>query len=149
MAARRHHTKALRSAEQIGRRAGARLTPQRRAVLETVLGAKVPLTAYEILDRLRPEDPSLTPASVYRSLDFLMANGVVHRIDSAKTFVACAMPEHTHRNQLLVCRQCGTAVEAEDADLAEAAEQLGRRLGFALDRKTMELVGLCAACQRH
>jgi Fur family zinc uptake transcriptional regulator len=149
MAARRHHTKALRSAEQVCRRAGARLTPQRRAVLEAVLAAKLPLTAYELLDRLRSEDPSITPASVYRSLDFLMANGVVHRIDSAKTFVACAMPEHTHPSQLLVCRRCGTAVEAEDAHLADAAEQLGKRLGFALDRKTMELVGLCASCQPH
>ena len=144
-----HHAKALRLAVEICQRAGARLTRHRQDVLEILLSAKSPLTAYEILDRLHPREPSATPASAYRILDFLMAYGFVHRIDSAKTFIACAMPEHSHPNQLLVCRQCGTAVEAEDQRVADAAERLGRRLGFALDRKTVELIGLCASCQDH
>lgn len=144
-----HHQsrKALRAAEEICRRAGVRLTPHRRDVLAILLTAKSPLTAYEILDRLRPREASATPASVYRILDFLMAQGFVHRIESAKTFIACAMPDHAHPNQLLVCRQCGSVVEAEDQGLVDAAQRLGRRLGFALDRKTVELVGLCASCQ--
>lgn len=116
-------------------------------VLGTVLAAKTPLTAYEVLDRLRKQDDSATPASVYRTLEFLIAQGFVHRIDSTKTFVACSMPDHEHSNQLLVCRECGTAIEAEDHDLSDAAEQLSRRLGFSLDRKTVELVGICATCK--
>jgi Fur family transcriptional regulator, zinc uptake regulator len=144
---RRQVAKTLQIAETICRRTGARLTPQRRMVLETVLTAKTPLTAYEVLDRLRKQDDSATPASVYRTLEFLIAQGFVHRIDSTKTFVACSMPDHEHSNQLLVCRECGTAIEAEDHDLADAAEQLSRRLGFSLDRKTVELVGICATCK--
>ena len=147
MVPRRQVAKTLHVAEAICRRLGARLTPQRRMVLETVLAAKTPLTAYEILDRLRTRDESSTPASVYRSLEFLITRGFVHRIESTKTFVACAMPEHEHPNQLLVCRQCGTAVEAEDQRLTDAAERLSRRLGFFLDRKTVELVGVCASCK--
>jgi Fur family zinc uptake transcriptional regulator len=103
--------------------------------------------AHEILDLLRPKDPSATPAGVYRSLDFLTELGLVHRIESAKSFIACAMPDHVHPSQMLVCRRCGTVVETEDSRVAKATESLGRRLGFALDRDTMELVGLCSSCQ--
>jgi Fur family zinc uptake transcriptional regulator len=141
------HAKAQQSAEEICRRAGARLTRLRRSVLALVLFAERPLTAYEILDLLRPTDGSVTPAGVYRSLDFLSELGLVHRIESAKSFIACAMPDHAHPSQMLVCRRCGTAVETEDSRVAKATEDLGRRLGFALDRRTMELTGLCSSCR--
>jgi Fur family zinc uptake transcriptional regulator len=126
---------------------GARLTRLRRKVLMLVLSAERPLTAYEILDLLRPEDPSATPAGVYRSLDFLTELGLVHRIESSKSFIACAMPDHPHPSQMLVCRRCGTVVETEDSRVARATEHLGRRLGFALDHNTMEFVGLCPSCR--
>jgi Fur family zinc uptake transcriptional regulator len=141
------HAKVQQSAEEICRRAGARLTRLRRNVLALLLSAERPLTAYEILDLLRPTDGSATPAGVYRSLDFLSELGLVHRIESAKSFIACAMPDHAHPSQMLVCRRCGTAVETEDSRVAKATEDLGRRLGFALDRRTMELNGLCLSCR--
>jgi Fur family zinc uptake transcriptional regulator len=147
MATRHDDVRALQSAEEICRRMGARLTRLRRTVLMLVLSAEYPLTAYEILDLLRPKDPSATPAGVYRSLDFLTELGLVHRIESAKSFIACAMPDHAHPSQMLVCRRCGTVVETEDLRVARATESLGRRLGFALDRNTMEFVGLCSSCR--
>ena len=112
-----------------------------------VLSAERPLTADEILDLLRPTDGSATPAGVYRSLDFLTELGLVRRIESAKSFIACAMPDHAHPSQMLACRRCGTAVETEDSRVAKATEDLGRRLGFALDCSTMELTGLCSSCR--
>jgi Fur family zinc uptake transcriptional regulator len=147
MVMRRNHGKAIRSAEEICRRAGARLTPLRRRVLQLVLASSRPPTAYEILDQLRPTDSSATPAGVYRSLEFLADHGLVHRLESTKTFVACAIPDHAHPSQMLICRRCGTAVEAEDPRVASAAENLSRRLGFALDRRTVELTGVCATCR--
>jgi|SRR6267142_2252910 Fur family transcriptional regulator, zinc uptake regulator len=147
MPARHELISALQSAEELCRRIGARLTRLRRNVLLLVLSTERPLTAYEILDLLRPSEPSATPAGVYRSLDFLTELGLVHRIDSAKSFIACAMPDHAHPSQMLVCRRCGTVVETEDSRVARATESLGRRLGFALDRNTMEFVGLCSSCR--
>jgi|SRR6516162_49765 len=141
------HARAQEAAEEFCRRIGARLTRLRRNVLMLVLSAEHPLTAYEILDLLRPKDPSATPAGVYRSLDFLTELGLVHRIESAKSFIAGAMPDHAHPSQMLVCRRCGTVVETEDSRVARATENLGRRLGFALDRGTLEFVGLCSSCR--
>jgi Fur family transcriptional regulator, zinc uptake regulator len=139
---------ALRSAEEVCRQSGARLTRLRRNVLALLLAAQRPLTAYEILDLLRPVERAATPAGVYRSLDFLTAHRLTHRIESSKAFVACLFPEHAHPSQMLVCRRCGTAVETEDNEVAEAAENLGRRLGFALDHGALELTGLCPSCRR-
>jgi Fur family transcriptional regulator, zinc uptake regulator len=147
MADRNLHMEALRSAEAVCRQAGARLTPLRRNVLALLLAAEHPLTAYEILELLRPADRAATPAGVYRSLDFLTAHRLAHRIESSKAFVACVFPEHAHPSQMLVCRRCGTAVETEDSGVAKAAENLGRRLGFALDCGALELTGLCRSCQ--
>jgi Fur family transcriptional regulator, zinc uptake regulator len=137
----------IEKAEAICRARGGRLTPQRRAVLTKLLTASRPLTAYELLDLVRPEDAAITPASIYRSLDFLVDAGLVHRLDSTRSFVACDHPDHPHNGQFLICRECGTVVEAEDKRIARAAEDLGERHGFTLEHRSVELTGVCGACR--
>lgn len=137
----------LENAETICRTRGGRLTPQRRAVLTKLLTASRPLTAYELVDLVRPEDAAITPASIYRSLDFLLAVGLVHRLDSTRSFIACDHPDHPHAGQFLICRACGTVVEAEDKRIDRAAEDLGERHGFTLEHRSVELTGLCGTCR--
>lgn len=137
---------ALALAEAICRRDGARLTTLRRRVLQLVHAADRPPTAYEIRDRLRPEDPSITAAGVYRSLDFLAARGLVHRLETTKAFVACIHPDHRSPSQILVCRDCGSATEAEDLALASAAKSLSERHGFAIEHGAVEISGVCTSC---
>ena len=143
----RDRTEALERAASICRARGGRLTPQRRMVLTKLLTARRPLTAYELLDLVRPEDAAITPASIYRSLDFLVDVGLVHRLDSTRSFVACDHPDHPHGGQFLICRECGTVVEAEDKRLDRAAEDLGERHGFTLEHRSVELTGVCGACR--
>jgi Fur family zinc uptake transcriptional regulator len=143
----REWTEVLDGAEALCRARGGRLTPQRRAVLAALLETGGPATAYELLDLIKPEDSSITPASIYRSLDFLVDAGLVHRLDSTRSFIACEHPDHPHAGQFLICRACGTVVEAEDKRIARATEDLGERHGFTLDHRTVELVGLCGGCR--
>lgn len=142
-----HDAPTLDELEAICRTRGGRLTRQRRAVLAKLLDAKRPMTAYEILDVLRPDDPAATPASVYRSLDFLLQHGVAHRLETTRSFVACEHPDHAHAVQFLICRRCGTVVETEDKRVESATVRLSQSLGFALDQRTVELTGTCATCQ--
>jgi Fur family zinc uptake transcriptional regulator len=137
----------LEEAELLCRARGGRLTQQRRTVFAKLLAAGRPITAYELLDLVRPEDAAITPASVYRSLDFLVEVGLVHRLDTTRSFVACEHPDHPHAGQFLICRQCGTVVEAEDKRIARATVDLGARHGFTVDHHTVELTGLCGACR--
>jgi Fur family zinc uptake transcriptional regulator len=133
--------------EAICRKRGGRMTRQRRAVLGKLVENRRPLSAYELRDLLQPEDASVTPASVYRCLDFLVEHGLVHRLETTRSFIACDHPEHPHAVQFLICRQCGSVVEAEDKRMEAATEDLGHRLGFALDQRTVELTGICGPCK--
>ncbi|AHJ63013.1 Ferric uptake regulation protein [Granulibacter bethesdensis] len=137
---------ALAAADAICLRAGSRFTRQRRAVLAVLLEAGMPLSAYDLLDRLRPVDPMVKPVTIYRALDFLLAEGLVHRLETTRSYVPCAHPDHPHAVQFLICRSCGKVVEAHDRTIAKATADLGRAQGFVLDQPTVELTGQCSDC---
>ena len=110
-------------------------------------GDRIKSRATELLDLVRPDDPAITSASIYRSLDFLIEMGLVHRLDSTRSFIACDHPDHPHTGHFLICRECGTVVEADDKRIAQATEDLGERHGFRLDHRTVELTGVCGPCR--
>lgn len=145
----KNSTDGFKEAEALCRARGGQLTPQRRAVLSKLLAARRPVTAYDLVDLVRPDSAAITPASVYRSLDFLVEVGLVHRLDTTRSFVACEHPDHPHAGQFLICRACGTVVETEDKRIAKATEHLGERYGYVLDQRTVELTGLCVVCRTH
>ncbi len=132
--------------------AGAQLTPLRRLVLRLVLEAGQPVGAYALLERLKGERGGATtaaPPTVYRALDFLLEHGLVHRLERLNAFLPCvaAHEGHSHPHQFLICRSCGRTAEVGDHAVARAMEAAAARLGFRLERATVEAEGLCAACQ--
>lgn len=141
---------ALERLEALCRERRLRLTRQRRAVLRQLALEGRALTAYELLDRLRPEDGRSTPAGVYRALDFLIEAGIVHRLESTRSFILCELGEHAaapHAGQLLICRSCGRVEEADDARVRAAAARLAEARGFRVDARAVELTGLCRRCR--
>ena len=86
---------------------------------------------------------------MYRALDFLQEQGLVHRLERLAAFVGCvARSEHDdHAAQFLICRDCGRVIELDDPQLADALAEAAKRLGFAVSSATIEAEGLCAACQ--
>ena len=93
----------------------------------------------------------MAPPTVYRALDFLCRQGLVHRLDSLQAFIGCGHPgddgEGRHAAHFLICQDCGRAVEVRDGQLDGAISRLAGRAGFAIADETIELSGLCAACQ--
>ncbi|MFQ5774914.1 MAG: Fur family transcriptional regulator [Kiloniellaceae bacterium] len=141
--------RALRGAERVCARRGARLTKLRRRVLELVWSRHAPVGAYDLLRRLGREREGAAPPTVYRALDFLLAHGLIHRIESLSAFVGCANPDEPHAGQFLICAGCGTAAEFHDPRLDAAIARRADALGFAVRRKTIEVEGLCPPCQRR
>ena len=140
----------LERLEAVCRGRGLRLTRQRRAVLRQLALEGRALSAYELLERLRPEDGRSTPAGIYRALEYLIEAGLVHRLESTRAFILCDLtepPAAPHAGQLLICRGCGSVAETEDARLTEAAERLGAAHGFVIDARAVELTGLCGRCR--
>ena len=137
----------LAAAETLARARGERLTPLRRRVLEIVLESHRPVGAYDVLGALTRERATAAPPTVYRALDFLRAQGFVHRIDSLNAFAACFAPGKTHPSRFLLCLACGRAAEIDDAELDRALAEAARKAGFAAQRETVEITGLCADCR--
>ncbi|MBI2992796.1 MAG: transcriptional repressor [Gammaproteobacteria bacterium] len=138
---------AVGKAEQACRTRGARLTSLRRRVLELVWRSHEPVKAYDILDRLRAERRGAAPPTVYRALDFLREEGFVHKIESLNAYVGCGEPGHLGSGQFLICRHCGEVAEIDDGDIAALIADRARQLGFASERQTIEVDGLCGDCR--
>jgi Fur family transcriptional regulator, zinc uptake regulator len=140
-------TGALASAETICRMRGARLTGQRRRVLEIIWESHVPVGAYEILAALSPDERPAAPPTVYRALEFLQAHGLVHKIESLKAYVGCQHPGEEHVGQFLICEHCGNAAEIEDPAIGAAVQDRAAAAGFQIAAMTLEIRGLCPSCQ--
>ncbi|NQD96003.1 transcriptional repressor [Pseudomonas sp. CrR25] len=141
-------SQALAEAESICARQGLRLTVLRKRVLELVWQSHKPLGAYDILGVLSEEDGRrAAPPTVYRALDFLLENGLVHRIASLNAFVGCNQPTHAHQGQFLICRSCHAAIELEQAAISQAIVASAQAVGFSVEGQTVEVVGLCAGCR--
>lgn len=126
---------------------GVRFTPIRRKVLELIAQSGGGLKAYDLLDQLSTQHAAARPPTVYRALDFLIEQGLVHRIESQNAYVACACPEHAHGFQLLICRGCGHVEELHLDDISGQLAARAESKGFHVERQTIELQGLCTACQ--
>jgi Fur family zinc uptake transcriptional regulator len=138
---------ALAAAAELCRRRGARFTPLRRRVLELVWGGHAPVGAYQVLDRLRHDGRPAAPPTVYRALDFLISQGLVHRLESLNAFIGCPRPDQRHRAQYLICERCGEAAEVEIAGLEGTIEAAAVAHDFQVSGQTVEVRGLCASCR--
>lgn len=139
---------ALAAADALCAERGVRLTPLRRRVLELVWQSHSPVKAYDLLDRLRDGSQRAAPPTVYRALEFLLHEGFIHRLESLNAFVGCGDPRHTHAGQFLICRRCQAVAELSDPEITRLIAERADALGFRLGAQTIELDGICPACQR-
>ena len=130
---------------------GLRLTAIRARVLSLVAAAGKPIKAYDLLEQVRDGEGAgaAAPPTVYRALDFLLANGFIHKLESLNAFVACHHPTRAqHSVPFLICDRCHSATELEDASIVASLDSAARALGFAPQAQTLEVHGLCAKCAR-
>jgi len=139
---------AITHAEQICAARDERLTPIRRAVLEALLSSHQPLGAYELIDKLAARGARPAPITIYRALDFLREQGLVHRIESRNAFIACV---HNHDSSdpvvFLICEKCGAVGEAAAAAVADTIKNASRAAGFTPKTPVIEISGICAHCK--
>jgi Fur family transcriptional regulator, zinc uptake regulator len=147
----------LDRAEGICGHRGANLTELRRHVLGMILDAASPTGAYELLDRLRQTRRGAAPPTVYRTLDFLLEQGLIHRVERLSAFVGCVAgctaladgENHTHAAQFLICRECGRVVEMQDHAVSSVLARAAKDAGFSVSSATIEAEGLCSTCRAH
>lgn len=143
----------LRRAEALCAARGARLTAIRRSVLVALAADHAPAGAYEVIERLsagggRPP----APITVYRALDFLLAHGLAHRIESRNAYVACSHDHEAHTDEpvvFLICEDCGAVGEAGSSAFAGALDELAHASGFTPRAPVIEVAGRCSHCARR
>jgi len=138
---------ALDKAAELCSQRGARLTQIRRRVLELIWSSHRPIGAYSLLKVLKEERANAAPPTVYRALDFLLEQGLVHRIQSQNAFIGCADPNHQHNGMFLICTDCGNAVELEETKIDRLLKSSASSRGFVIESRTVEAAGLCPDCQ--
>ena len=139
---------AIAAATLVCREKGARFTYLRKRVLELIWTSHKPVGAYDILDMMNgSSDSRVAPMTVYRAIDFLIENGLVHRIASRNAYVGCRHPGATHEGQFLLCRHCGRFAEIEELAISEALSNGAKRAGFDAVSPLIEIEGRCRDCE--
>lgn len=125
-----------------------RWTPQRRALLEVLVGASGHVTGVELIERARLRDPDTTASTVYRTLDVLEDLGLVahsHGHDGREEFHLWPDSDHGH----LACGSCGSTWEIEADEAIALTDGLSRTRGFAVNLSHLTISGICSGCSRR
>ncbi len=126
---------------------GLHLTPLRRQVLTILAESTAPLGAYAIIDQLsRLEGKPIAPPTVYRTLEFFLDNGFLHKIESRNAYAPCEHLGHDHHGILLICQRCGRTDEIESPRIDKLLRETAGKAGFAARRQVVEVEGLCESC---
>lgn len=138
---------ALQTAEDFCTDRKVQFTPVRRRVLEILLQEHRAMGAYDILEQLASEGLGSQPPVAYRALDFLEAQGFVHKIERLNAWLACTHSGNAHSPVFLICRACGSVAESSLSGLGlrHAAEAVG----FRIETTVIEAEGLCPSCQKE
>ena len=137
----------ISTAERL-REAGERVTRQRLVVADALSALGRQVTAQDLYERLRGRERGIGRATVFRTLEALVAAGVARRLEQdghVYGYVACR-PEHHHH---LACERCGRVEEIGEAYIRPVAERVAADLGFRIDDARMDFYGLCARCARE
>ncbi len=140
--------KLLEQAQQVCQKRGARLTPAREQVFLLLAKQQGAIGAYDLLEQLKKVDTAAKPATIYRALDFLGKQGLVHKIESINAFVMCHhFGDCNHPVQLLICDQCGHVEEIQSNNFDLALRSMADASGFTISHQIVEAHGNCRNCQ--
>ncbi len=151
----------LKRAQELCNVRGVRLTEQRKTVLKLICEAKRPLGAYDLLNKLRKSMKNPAPPTVYRALDFLIEQDLIHKLESLHAYISCVHPEHPHTGQFLICSSCGDVSEfmtcsdctvdnkLQNDAIAQIINDVKDTYKFQTQRSIVELFGICSKCSKH
>ena len=133
---------------------GVRFTPLREEVFCLILTADKPLGAYDLISALQEsrkasdkKSKNVAPPTVYRSLEFLLAEGLIHQLSSINAYVPCCHPRDKHAAAFLICQNCHKVEECSNLPVNDMINFAKNDAGFLIERTVIELSGLCRECQ--
>lgn len=142
--------KRLHAAQAYCKTNGLRLTLLRQKVLKLILASEQPLGAYDLMAQLGTLDNKpAAPPTIYRTLDFLLAHGFIHRLASSNRFIACCQAQEHQVAAFLICESCQQAQEFATSELATTVASLANSVNFNVTQSVIEVSGICQQCQQQ
>ena len=138
--------KAMEIAEQTCSEKQLKFTNLRREILRMIWEGHGPKKAYDLLEKLQLTNQSAKPATVYRTLEFLLANGFIHKVNSLNAFVGCSHPSKHPDCYFLICDNCNDISEYCDKAIATAIKTIAEKNQFRITNTTLEIAGRCNSC---
>ncbi|MBE9589924.1 transcriptional repressor [Moraxella sp. K127] len=133
---------------------GVRFTPLREEVYGLILEADKPLGAYDLISALQSarhssgaKNKNIAPPTIYRSLEFLLAEGLIHQLSSMNAYVPCCHPRSQHAAAFLICQKCQSVEECSNVPVDAIVNFAKDDAGFDIERTVIELKGVCRACR--
>ncbi len=124
---------------------GHKVTPQRVAIIKTVLESCELLTPSALYEKVKEADPEVGEVTVYRTLNILEELGlvcVVHTENNTHSYIGCPSEHHDH----LICSDCGKVVNFTHCNLELLEKRLSVETGFAIKDHRLEFHGRCEKC---
>lgn len=140
---------ALLTAAQLCQERGVQLTPVRQQILALIWADHKAVKAYDLLDQLKPLLNAAKPATVYRALDFLIEQGLIHRVESLNAFIGCTCPSHKHEQLLLICSRCNEVEERSAPQVMRSLTSEIKQAHFIAQNKAIEIQGICEKCSKN
>lgn len=160
-------TERLNAAKEQCRLNGSRFTALRQQIYQLILEANKPIGAYDLIAQLqsmrlsdtdshdetqkqsgkKQTTKNVAPPTVYRSLEFLLSEGLIHQLTSINAYVPCCHPRAQHTAAFLICGQCQRVQECSSLPVQEIMGFAEQDVGFVVERSVIELSGRCQACQ--
>ena len=157
----------LNAAKEQCRLNGSRFTALRQQIYQLILEANKPIGAYDLIAQLqsmrlsdtgnldetqeqsgkKQTTKNVAPPTVYRSLEFLLSEGLIHQLTSINAYVPCCHPRAQHTAAFLICGQCQRVQECSSLPVQEIMGFAEQDVGFVVERSVIELSGQCQACQ--
>jgi len=157
----------LNAAKEQCRLNGSRFTALRQQIYQLILEANKPVGAYDLITQLqsmrtldadshnqtqeqsdnKKTSKNVAPPTVYRSLEFLLSEGLIHQLTSINAYVPCCHPRAQHTAAFLICDQCQRVQECSSLPVQEMMNFAEQDMSFVVERSVIELSGRCQVCQ--
>jgi Fur family zinc uptake transcriptional regulator len=126
-----------------------KITDLRKDILDIILSAKKPLSAYDVLDQLKTKRTNAKPPTVYRVIDYFVEKKIIHRVETTNKYVGCTQLDNfktKYHGILFLCQQCGNSFELVDDEFLAALKHFSKKHKFSVNESLVEVKGVCEKC---
>lgn len=142
-----YNKKIIDDIEAVCKKRNVKLTNQRKIVLEIMLKSATAMSAYDLLDLLKEQEPQAKPPTIYRALEFLLEQGFIHKVESSNSYILCPHFGHpNHVSILFICDTCKQILEKHNNEIENHLELLAKQNQFTIKHSIIEIHGTCATC---